>query len=571
MVQPASSKKPVLTRYHVVAAIVLVAACIVAIGNIHTVLAWHVAVPFSDEWGQFPRMIALEEAGSSLWTWIAYLWKQHNEHRIVVPKLIYLMDMHLFNYQGYVPIVFIFLLQASTVAMLGWLLAGKGLASWEIWLLVALFIAAAFNLMQSENFASTFQTAFVGCFSFAVAAFVLYAKYTENGRRSHLAGTALFGILAGLSLAAGLFVWVVLALLAFLLHPRRYLQSLAFSVVFAAFLLLYLAGYRSPRYHADPVESLLRHPWAVAEFLIAWLGNIAGTPSSAKILGFLAVLGLAAVTLYAVRFGKRRVEIYTLLGICAFVVLCGLATAVSRINFGLEQAMASRYMTPVLLFWVCLASAALLTAMERLGPLDVGVVVGLVFVAFAALTVRNSQGSMGLVWFQDQLLRGYLAVVTGGYKDKPDLLTALYPVPRQIIEKGHLDRLRAHNLSSFYTGQASPLPIGSDIPPGAVPDPAKCLGNVDAVTPIASQTLQLTGWAWDESARSYPEWILIVRNGKVIGLGKPGGWRPDVAAAVPSVGKPRVGWQAYAAGSAEVGLRDVEAYLPMKGGGYCRI
>ena len=81
----------------------------------------------------------------------------------------------------------------------------------------------------------------------------------------------------------------------------------------------------------------------------------------------------------------------------------------------------------------------------------------------------------------------------------------------------------------------------------------------------------MTGWAWDESTRSYPEWILVVRNGKVVGLGKPGGWRPDVAAAVPSIGKIRVGWQAYATGPSDVALRDVEAYLPMKGGGYCRI
>ena len=247
-------------------------------------------VPFWDMWHGYLHFYQLVSEGH----WKEW-WALHNEHRIVIPKLIYLIDMNLFNYQGYVPIVFIFLLQGLTVVMLAWLLAGKGLASWEVWLLVALFIAAAFNLMQSENFASTFQTAFVGCFSFAVAAFVLYAKYTQNGRRSYLGGTVLFGILAGLSLAPGLFVWIVLALLAFLLHPRRYVQSLSFAAAFAASLLLYLAGYKSPGYHANPVESLLRHPRTVAEYLLVWLGNIAGTPTSAKVLGLLAVLGLAAV------------------------------------------------------------------------------------------------------------------------------------------------------------------------------------------------------------------------------------------------------------------------------------
>jgi hypothetical protein len=161
--------------------------------------------------------------------------------------------------------------------------------------------------------------------------------------------------------------------------------------------------------------------------------------------------------------------------------------------------------------------------------------------------------------------------VTGGYKDQPQLLLALYPVPKLIIDNKRIDLLKSHNLSSFSATGASPFKIGSAFPSERASGLNNCTGFVELVTAIGSQTYLVGGWAWDEVARSSPPWIVLVRHGTIIGLGKSGLDRPDVVAALPSVGKARVGWQGIATGVSNIGKQDIEAYFPWAGGGYCRL
>jgi hypothetical protein len=367
-----NNRKNLSYRYYAVPAVLLAVACVIAIRTVYAVMAWHVAVPFSDEWDQFPRMIALREAGFPIGDLLPYLWQQHNEHRIFIPKLIYLIDLSLFSYLGYFPIVCIFVLEILAGSMLIWLLMGKVRTQWQLLLLTALVVTATFNLMQWENFASTFQTSFVGCFAFAVAAFVFYAKYTATGRWPYLCGTVIFALLSTLSLAPGLFVWILLALLAYLLSARRYVQSLFFFAAFVVALLLYLRDYASPGWHANPIDSL-NHPVLVLNYLVVWLGTITGTSSSARLLGSIALFILAVVLAYVLHDGvKRRIEVYALLAICVFVLMSGFVTALARINFGVEQAMTSRYSTPVLILWLSLFCCLLLLALESPGPRQSG-------------------------------------------------------------------------------------------------------------------------------------------------------------------------------------------------------
>ncbi len=557
-------------RHYVIAASLLVAACVIAVDNVATVMTWHVPVPFSDEWIQLPGMIGLHDAGFPAGRVLSYLWAQHNEHRIVVPRIIYLMDMTLFGYRGYFPIVCIFVFQLLLAGMLAWLFVGKRRYSWETFLLVSLALVAAFNLVQWENFASTFQTSFVGCFAFSVAALVLYAKHALTGRALYLWCTILFAMLASLSLASGLFVWIVLALLAFLVHSKRYRHSLFFVGVFLAFMSLYVHGYTSPPYHANPVDSLIHHPLKVFDYLTVWLGNVAGTVFAARLLGLMALLALLVVMAYLTldKDRSRRVEIYTLLAICLLVVLSGLVTSLARINFGLDQAMASRYATPALILWVSLLGCLLLLALDSGPPLDVGIIVGFILVAFVGLLFRSDYATTALVSFQNRQFQTYLAMVTGLYKVRPELLASPFPPPLQILDK--VDSLKSHNISSFSAAETSPLKIGGTFPPRSMQRTDSCKGHVDAVSPTGQDTYQVTGWAWDEGSSTYPEWVVLVKDGNIVGLGKPGIQRPDVYAVVPSVKKRRVGWQGIAGGSSGMGAQNIEAYVSTRSGHYCR-
>lgn len=549
----------------------LLGACVLALNNVANVLTWHVAIPFSDEWNVFPRIIALQEAGFPIRDVLVFLWQQHNEHRIVVPKAIYLIDMTCFGYKGYFPLVCIFLFQTILVGMLVWLLVNKNREPWANWLLVSFITIAAFDLVQSENFLSTFQTSFVGCFAFSVAALVAYAKYVVNERRMYFLAAAIFATLSSLSLASGLFVWLALAVLAYLTHEKRCIQPLIFISVFAACLLLYLHGYNRPAQHASPVDSIMHQPMMVLNYLTVWLGNIAGTVSSAKIFGSIGLLMMLATTIFLVQNKSRRgrIEIYVLIAICLFVLMCGFVTSLGRINFGVEQAMAGRYGTPVLIFWFSLLTSIFLLALESRRALFIRSAVVLVLVAVVGLLVTNSRGKKFMVDFQNQQTNAYLAVLTGGYVEQPQLLLPIYPVPSLIVNK--IDLLKSHNLSSFNATDASPFKIGGVFSPLIMQKSGDCKGHVDSVTKIAKDTYQLTGWAWSDASRSYPEWIYLVKGGKVIGLGKPGVRRPDVLAAVPSIKKIRVGWQGFARSTGDIGLDNIEAYISTQSGEYCRL
>jgi hypothetical protein len=265
---------------------------------------------------------------------------------------------------------------------------------------------------------------------------------------------------------------------------------------------------------------------------------------------------------------NRRIEIYTLLGSCVFVLMSGLVTSLGRINFGAEQAMAGRYATPVLILWVSLLGCLLLLALELVKPLEVGVLVGLILVAFVGLVIRNDQGAAALIAFQNQQVQAYLAVVTGRYQDQPELLLPVFPVPNQILDKVEL--LRSHDFSAFNAADASPLRNGSTYPPSHMQRSNRCIGHIDAVTAAGKDTYQVTGWAWDQDLSTYPEWIVLVRDGNIVGLGKPGIPRPDLRAAVPSVDTRRVGWQAIAGGLGGIGTGNIEAYISSKSGRHCR-
>ncbi|MGZ5051279.1 MAG: hypothetical protein ACXWF8_10335 [Methylobacter sp.] len=563
-----------LNKSYAISALLFVFACVIAVNNMAMIFAWHVPIPFSDEWVEFPRMLALRNDDFPRTGVLPFIWEQHNEHRIVIPKIIYFIDMALFGYQGYFPIVCIFLFQMLALGMLIWLFVDVENRRYSLKTLplISLTVIAAFDLIQWENFASTFQTSFVGCFAFSVSSCILYAKHTITGRRLYLWFAVLFAASASLSLASGLFIWGALALLAYLIHPKRYVHSFSFVAIFLGFLLLYLRGYVSPVGHAHPADSLIHHPLLVLDYLTTWLGNIAGKVSSAKWLGRLGLAAILAIAAYLILNKNRknhRIEMCALLGICAFILMAGFITSLGRINFGVEQAMSSRYATPVLLFWTSLLGCYFFLALEYLKPSYIGIAIALILFAFFGLVIRNKQGSDQLVTFQNQQAQAYLTVVTDQYKKQPELLAPVFPTPILIVEA--VNMLKEQKISSFNTVNASPFALGDSFPSLSMRPASSCKGHVDTITAIGKETYQIIGWAWNEALSAYPRWIYLVQAGKIIGLGKPGLLRPDVLAAIPAINEARVGWQAIATSPGRLGLDNIEAYISSQNNEYCRL
>lgn len=552
-------------------AILLAGACALALSNIFAIMVWHVPIPYSDEWEEFPRLIALHDAGYPLAGMANFLWEQHNEHRIVIPKIIYFMDMGWFDYKGYFPLVCIFVFQAMMAGMLVWLTFENGKSASKMWFFAPLTVIAAFNLVQFENFVSTFQTSFIGCFAFAVAAITLYAKYVEKEWMAYYLGAGVFATLSSLCLASGLFVWLVLALIGYLLHAKRYRQSGIFMGIFIAILATYLYDYKTPEGHASPIESLTQHTLLVLDFFVVWLGNIAGSVSSARFLGGIGLLTFIGITIHLARDKSRRthIELYSLLGICLFVLMCGLVTSLGRVNFGSGQAMASRYATPVLIFWIGMLGGLLQLAARINRPAIQRVVVAIVPVALVVLLMQQQRGENALIGFQNRQIQAYVGVVTGAINEAPNLLLSVYPVPSSITSK--LELLRLHHLSSFSASEGGQYEMNATINSSGDAHRQFCKGHIDAVSPTGRNVYQVTGWAWDGDSSDYPEWVYLARNGKIIGLGKPGIQRPDVPGHMRIFSKNRIGWQAVVRSVEKIEPTNVEAYISNKNGESCRL
>lgn len=555
----------------ITASALVVIACLFALNNVHTVMAWHVSIPFWDEWDVFPRMIAIRDAGYPIADTFNFLWEQHNEHRIVIPKLIYFADMIWFGYQGYFPLACIFLFQSLMACVLAWLFISSKRGFWKMWLFAPLTIVAAFHLVQYANFASTFQTSFVGCFAFAVIALALYAKFVVNGQKVYLIGVLLFAIFSSLSLASGLFVWLALAWLAYLLHKNSYVQSVAFIGVFVAFLLLYLHGYKNLDVQANPVYNLINHPFLIFEYWLIWLGNITETAASAKLLGSMGLLAFTMIVMHLAADKDRvnHTELYALLGICLFILMAGFVTSIGRINLGVEQAMASRYTTPVLIFWTSLLGSILLLALRIRRTLLIQIAAGLGVIFIGLLLTQHSRTENSLIAFQNRLTYAYLGVTTGIFNERPQPLLRVYPAPSLIISK--IELLRSKHLSSFSASGVNFSGIGNPLASLGHEETGVCRGHVDKVSVITNNTYHVTGWAWDDASSSYPEWVYLVVSGKIIGWGKLGIQRPDVISSVPTIGALRIGWQGFAHTEGSIGQNSIEAYILSRNGAYCRL
>ena len=139
-------------------------------------------------------------AGFSSWGW---LWSQHNEHRLLVIRLLLLLDLRLFGGRNISLLVELYLLQATVWACLVFGIARFTAFSRSLKLtLQGVFGFCLFHPNQAENLTWPFQVSFILAFALATLAFLAIAFF-ERLRRPWLAAAAvgLAPFLAGLNLS----------------------------------------------------------------------------------------------------------------------------------------------------------------------------------------------------------------------------------------------------------------------------------------------------------------------------------------------------------------------------------
>jgi hypothetical protein len=441
-------------------------------------------VPYWDEW---ETVTLVQHATQGTLTWNDF-WAFHNEHRIVLPRLLDLGLIQLTHWNRQFEMTFDLLLAVAECALLvvsvyRGLRAHTHTATYAR-ALTALAAApiglAIFSLGQWENWLWSFQITFL-CTVFGVALCVYGLTWTRRPSREGTAGSRrsrstdgerigwlAFGVavvgavVAALSSLGGLAVFV-----AFLpaVVAQGYRKTLLWLVVAVGIIVPYLRGFP----HSTPFSLSL----TTLKFVIAYLGAPAGAPSAkvAFALGTLSLaLAVANVGYYWLR-ERRLTPLLPWIGLGGYAIGLALITSQGRLDLGLwsEIALTSRYQAFSALWWVAVVYLLLrnlssaLAHREELaqatgqahaaqahgqaqraatpGSVDarlqpwlpwlIGANVALLLLGSAGLLVTSVRNVSPMETFQETQLQTEGCVVNVDYADVP-CLWRFYPAPNQL-------------------------------------------------------------------------------------------------------------------------------------------
>jgi len=535
-----------------VAAWALTAACLLSAlfvlrGTLDMGAAGVFRAPVMDQWSFLNRMRLWQTGQQSFW---ALLWRQHNEHRMILGLLILVLDQALVAARG------------TFAAACSWAFQGLHALLWcaLYWKMeksaaprmayAALVLGAFFSAAQFENFIWPFQANFIAVFLLASAAVLCFLRHCRTRRPVFLVSALALAAGTTFCMANGVLLWPIFLLMAAAesAPPRTGVAVLASG---AAILAAYLHGYATPEQQANPVFSLL-HPELLTGYLGAYFLNV-----WARVPAFVTPVraGLFAEALFTAFFGaylRRRIRGQALdYSFYAYssLFLFGTAalTALGRINYGWAQAQSSRYATPALIFWISLASAACLFASRRESAawkiLGVPLIAAAMFSGMI-LPKQASRVSAGADWTRQVNISG-LSLAVGAFDAAA--WARLYPGPATILSL--LPYLKSRRLSLFSDPDVGKIgrPLFSFLTETA---PGQCAGSFSGLIPVAADAPGLRvgrvfGQAWASAARMRPLQTVFITDGRGTVVGLAYAFRP-VKRLFPSPDPLRGAWGGYA-------------------------
>ena len=522
------------------AALTVASLCVagyVAIDTTRTIVLLHSALPWFDDWNSFNLYRDWSDGSLSA---IEALSSQFGEHRLLVPRLFFLVDDLYLHGQGWLELAAILLVQAGHAALFAVVLAKAAPRGAGRWAVAGSIVALMFSLKQATNFASSFQLQFVGVFAAATLAFVLFGRVVAQAEAGLPTGASLAGSLAAAAVSAfcmangliGGLVLVVLALAARLRARIVAICGLAWLVV----ALLYADGYHAAPGHA-PLSDALRRPVALAFYAATYLGNLAGEANvhGAAALGFLGMIATAAAAVLVVR---RRVEPcagFALLGVMLFCGASALVTGLGRLNFGIDHALEQRYVTGSVTFWSVQLCFWWIAAPARL-PRAALVVVG----AWLAAVLVDAQS----------IAKPALYIQRFDQDDAADLLLLGLHDPATIRRaawdaddvRDNVPIMRDAKISIFGGPDAALFghPLGDS---GRIAAPDTCSGTIGAAVSdprLGREGVRVDGQGSNEARHRRLRRVLLVdRSDTIVGLAvsgnpaaKPGEWQGFAVAPV---------------------------------------
>ena len=486
----------------------------------------------------------------------ALLWKQHNDHRIPLPKLFYLADLYLFHGRNLFLLVTIFTLQLLHLVWLAVIFRRMGELRGSAWRTAAALAAVClFAMRQSENFWFGSDLPMVLpylCATIALSSLgFVYQRLRAGEHYSQpLLMAWIAAVAASLSLSNGLLLWPMLILL--MLVWRMPARVVAATAALAALVIgLWRIGYAMPL--STPALSSVP---LLVRYLLVLYGSSWSCVSEAFGMVIAAIAIPTAAVAYLWVLLKRRTDAFAvvMLSIAAFALGSTTLTAIGRIGMGVEQARADRYQTAAMLFWCVLFVLVIRTAARTKMPsawlLPVQAAMASVLFLAAQLAPPVADGAR----IHGRKMREVALALEAGVDDASSIMYVLVP-PYQADDVLLLAGfLREHQWSIFRATQSYPL--GRNLRRFyRLVAPVACKGSLDSVSGIANYRwpgFRFTGWAYDIAAGTVPQAVVLSdATGRIIGVGATGFLRPDIPASVPFIQRRDTGYIGYIPGDLE--------------------
>jgi hypothetical protein len=306
---------------------------------------YSVNVPFWDQWEYVPLIYAAHHGTLT----IHDLWMQHNEHRILFPRVVTIIASFVTGYNIRYEILLNFVTATLSYSVLLVMLKRTfGRFNKTVVALAFLFAWILYSPIQWINWIWGFQLAFFMCVLFSVLTIHLVSK-TES-KRYHILFylSVITATVATYSLGNGIVVWFVgLAMLLLQRADRRKLIIWTSSAVVVGASYLYHFR-RSPG--SLPLSTVIREPILVSKYALGYLGrNLALTGPGARLTGLVLLVILVGAVFVVYKHGQLK-KIVPWLGLVVVVIFTALLAAASRLNFGLDQSLVDSYTTISLLF-----------------------------------------------------------------------------------------------------------------------------------------------------------------------------------------------------------------------------
>lgn len=512
------------------------------------------AVPFWDMWnGYLAFYYQTAEQGWQAW------WAQHNEHRLVLAKVFFWLDMEFF--QGRMILLFALNFVFSAATFFTFAIVSRGLTDTEDFSRLLLLILAAlfaFSWLQEENYVWAFQSQFHMAYLLPLWSLLLLSRYAATHRPGLFVAAAVFGTLSVITMANGLFTLpAMVALALFLRLPAKRIATLCLLSIFSyvVYFWTFSSGSGVPLVAEGLSQRLITSMLYALRYLSGPFYQVLNDwPALQELAGGLFFLLWLCALFATLHIRYLHPKYFTLqAGLLTFALLiAGTASITALGRSQISFYIPSRYMTPALLGWLAILVVLLSGYIrQRQGKL----VMGLTTLFFAILLLPAQQQALQEKPFRVFEFKSAAVAAAMGIMDPPVLGRVSYD--HEALFK--VSELAKRDHKSFFTQDYVKVIPGKELM--NLPEAPACryLQEQTVILPDALDYVRVHGWAYAPGVEATPEYLYFVTDGKAVGYAVTGKQRTDVANAVHANAS-HSGLQGYLLSSAAGGPFDIYGF-----------